>query len=219
MSGKRKIGIFFILAVLAAGGAGAAFHLKEAKTAAGYETTIVARGTLEETVSSSGRLQAVGTVNVLTQLTGTVEKVLVDFNDEVTKGQPLVELNTEMLKISLREAEAVLTRARAQYAHANLLYEKNRKLFAQKLMSEFDLHTNKTDRDVQRAALIQAETQYEKARLNIDEYAIILSPIDGIVLDRKVEKGETVVANSGSVTQLFILAENLQTMEIKGEVD
>jgi HlyD family secretion protein len=73
--------------------------------------------------------------------------------------------------------------------------------------------------EVLRAALIQAETQYEKARLNIDEYAIILSPIDGIVLDRKVEKGETVVANSGSVTQLFILAENLDTMEIKGEVD
>jgi HlyD family secretion protein len=170
-------------------------------------------------VSSSGKLQAVGTVNVLTQLTGTVERVLVDFNDTVNKGQPLVELNTEMLKITLREAQANLARARAQYEHAKLLYDKNRDLYQREVMSEFEFHTSKTDMEVQRAALIQAETQFEKARLNIDEYAIILSPIDGIVLDRKVEKGETVVANSGSVTQLFILAENLDTMEIKGEVD
>jgi HlyD family secretion protein len=219
MSGRRKFSLFFIFLILAAGGAFAYFRAAKGDLAAEYETAVIGRGTLEQTVSSSGKLQAVGTVNVLTQLTGTVEKVLVDFNDTVKKGQPLVELNTEMLKITLREAQANLTRAKAQYEHAKLLYDRNQDLYQRKVMSEFDFHTSKTDMEVQRAALIQAETQYEKARLNIDEYAIILSPIDGIVLDRKVEKGETVVANSGSVTQLFILAENLETMEIKGEVD
>ena len=219
MSVKRKKFIFIILAVLVAGGALAVYNRARTKAAVGYDTATVSRGTLEETVSSSGKLQAVGTVNVLTQLTGTVEKVLVDFNDEVKKGQPLVELNTEMLKISLREAQAALTRARAQHEHAKLLYDNNTRLFQRSVLSEVEYHASKTDMEVQRAALIQAEAQYEKARLNIDEYAIILSPIDGIVLDRKVEKGETVVANSGSVTQLFILAENLKTMEIKGEVD
>jgi HlyD family secretion protein len=219
MSGKRKKVFIVILILFGAGGGLLFFTGKSQSAAAEYETARIARGTIEETVSSSGKLQAVGTVNVLTQLTGTVEKVLVDFNDAVSKGQPLVELNTEMLKISLREAEASLAKAKAQYEHARLLYANNQDLFERKLLSQFDLHTSKTDMEVLRAALIQAETQYEKARLNIDEYAIILSPIDGIVLDRKVEKGETVVANSGSVTQLFILAENLNTMEIKGEVD
>ncbi|MDR1315669.1 MAG: efflux RND transporter periplasmic adaptor subunit [Spirochaetales bacterium] len=216
--GRKKIFVCGVMLLCVAGG----FVFLGGKTGsvvAGYETAGVGRGTIEETVSSSGKLQAVGTVNVLTQLTGTVERVLVDFNDEVRKGQPLVELNTEMLKISLREAEASLAKARAQYEHSRLLFTNNQSLFERKLLSGFDLDTSKTDMEVLRAALIQAETQYEKARLNIDEYAIILSPIDGIVLDRKVEKGETVVANSGSVTQLFILAENLNTMEIKGDVD
>ncbi|MDR1932453.1 MAG: efflux RND transporter periplasmic adaptor subunit [Spirochaetales bacterium] len=219
MNSKRKKSFVFAGGFLAIAGGLLFFSGAKAKAAAEYETAVIGRSTIEELVSSSGKLQAVGTVNVLTQLTGTVEKVLVDFNDTVKKGQPLVELNTEMLKITLRETEAALTRARAQYEHAKLSWDNNRQLFERKLISEFDLHTSKTDMEVQRAALIQAETQYEKARLNIDEYAIILSPIDGIVLDRKVEKGETVVANSGSVTQLFILAENLDTMEIKGEVD
>jgi HlyD family secretion protein len=219
MSGKNKKKIIFIIILLAAGGGFLSFVRGKKIAAAEYETVRIGRGTIEETVSSSGKLQAVGTVNVLTQLTGTVEKVLVDFNDAVRKGQPLVELNTEMLRISLREAEASLTKAKAQYEHSRLLYTNNKNLFERQLISQFDLHTSQTDMEVLRAALIQAETQYEKARLNIDEYAIILSPIDGIVLDRKVEKGETVVANSGSVTQLFILAENLNTMEIKGEVD
>jgi HlyD family secretion protein len=219
MNNKRKKTFLIGIGLLALGAAFVFFTGAKGKTAAEYETAEVRRGNIEETVSSSGKLQAVGTVNVLTQLTGTVEKVLVDFNDTVVKGQPLVELNTEMLKISLREAEAALTRARAQYEHGKLIYDNNQKLFSHSLLSEFDLHSSKTDLEVLRAALIQAETQHEKARLNIDEYAIILSPIDGIVLDRKVEKGETVVANSGSVTQLFILAENLNVMEIKAEVD
>jgi HlyD family secretion protein len=219
MNARGRQIVVFIFILLGAGGGLLFFTGKNRGSVAEYETVKIGRGTIEETVSSSGKLQAVGTVNVLTQLTGTVEKVLVDFNDTVKKGQPLVELNTEMLRISLREAEASLAKARAQYEHSRLLYTNNQNLFERQLLSQFDLHTSKTDMEVLRAALIQAETQYEKARLNIDEYAIILSPIDGIVLDRKVEKGETVVANSGSVTQLFILAENLNTMEIKGEVD
>ncbi|MDR1626955.1 MAG: efflux RND transporter periplasmic adaptor subunit, partial [Spirochaetia bacterium] len=209
----------FVFILLGAGGGFLFFTGRSGGAALEYETARIGRGTIEDTVSSSGKLQAVGTVNVLTQLTGTVERVLVDFNDAVAKGQPLVELDTQMLRISLREAEASLAKARAQYEHSRLLYTNNQNLFERRLLSQFDLHASKTDMEVLGAALVQAETQYEKARLNIDEYAIILSPIDGIVLDRKVEKGETVVANSGSVTQLFILAENLNTMEIKGEVD
>jgi HlyD family secretion protein len=219
---KRKnaflsiIGI--IAAVLAAGGF-LSFSGRNGKAVTTYETAKIIRGDIEETVTSSGKLQAVGTVNVLTQLTGTVEKVHVDFNDPVKKGQPLVELNTEMLKISLREAQASLLKARAQYEHDTLTYTNNRKLSGRNLLSEFDLHASKTALEVSKANLMQAEAQYEKARLNIDEYAIILSPINGIVLDRNVEKGQTVAANSSSMTQLFTLAENLKTMEISAEVD
>jgi HlyD family secretion protein len=219
---KRKK-IFYplmvISAVLIAGAGFFGFSARNGAVPAGYDRVKIIRGDIEETVSSSGRLQAVGTVNVLTQLTGTVEKVHVDFNDPVKKGQPLVELNTEMLKISLREARAALHKAKAQNEHDILTYTNNQKLAGRNLLSEFDLHASRTALEVSKANLMQAEAQYERARLNIDEYAIILSPINGIVLDRNVEKGQTVAANSGSMTQLFTLAENLKIMEISAEVD
>jgi HlyD family secretion protein len=216
---KKRVPFFIVLVLLASGGLYVFFTGAGKKVSLDYESSVLGRGSIAQTVSSSGKMQAVGTVNVLTQLTGTVERVLVDFNDTVKKGQPLVELGREMLIIALREAEAALSRARAQYNHGRQTYEKNRQLFRRGLLSQSDFSSSRTELEVLRAALVQAETQHERARLNIDEYAIILSPIDGIVLDRKVEKGETVVANSGSVTQLFILAENLNTMEIKAEVD
>ncbi|MDR3201268.1 MAG: biotin/lipoyl-binding protein, partial [Spirochaetales bacterium] len=129
MNSKRKKTFVFGIGFLAIAAGLLVFSGAKGKAAAEYETAVIGRSNIEETVSSSGKLQAVGTVNVLTQLTGTVEKVLVDFNDTVKKGQPLVELNTEMLKISLRETEAALTKAKAQYEHAKLSYDNDRKLF------------------------------------------------------------------------------------------
>ena len=185
----------------------------------GYKTATVTRGDIEETVSSNGNLKAVGTVNVLAQLTGTLEEVYVDFNDPVAKNQPLARINTDKLKITLKEAKAARDKAAAQAEYDAAEFEKSRQLQERALISDSDFAAKKLARLSSAAALEQAEAAWEEARLNIENYAVVLSPIAGIVLDRAVEPGETVVGSGNTNTQLFTLAENLREMEIEAAVD
>jgi HlyD family secretion protein len=219
---RRTVTILIVCAVvLVAAGTLIMGRSASAKTKqeAVYKTAKIARGDIEETVSSTGNLRAVGTVNVLAQLTGTLEKVYVDFNDTVTKNQPLAEINTDKLKITLKEAAAAKDKAQAQAEYDAAEYEKSRSLQASKLISDSDFAAKRLAYLSSKAALEQAEASYDEARLNIDKYAIVLSPITGIVLDRAVEEGETVVGSGNTNTQLFTLAENLRQMEIEAAVD
>ena len=184
-----------------------------------WKTSPIARGTIEQTVSSTGTLKAVGTVSVLAQVTGTLDTVAVDFNDSVRKGQLLARVNTDKLAIALKEANAALEKARAQHEFNELEYTQNKKLFEQKLISESELASYKLAWLSSRASLIQAEAAEETARLNIEEYATVLSPVDGIVLDRAVQAGQTVVGSGNTNTELFTLAESLEAMEIEVLVD
>ncbi|MCX7788213.1 MAG: efflux RND transporter periplasmic adaptor subunit [Spirochaetes bacterium] len=220
MKGKTGIKVFIFLFLLAvvSGGTYTVLNSKETKKI-GYETQVVRRGTIEEMVSSTGTIQAKGSVEVLTQLTGTIESVYVDFNDRVRKGQLLAELDKSMLLLSLREQEATLRKAKAKAEEAQATYDKNLQLQKRNLLSEADLLSSKTTLESAKADLESAQVAYEKARLNLEQYAKILSPINGIVLERNIDKGQTVVANSGSVTRLFTLAENLENLEIYAQVD
>ena len=114
-----------IPAVVIAGIAVLSFTLHSGKPETAYVTAKIAKGDIEETVSSSGKLKAVGNVDVLTQLTGTVEQIHADFNDKIKKGMPLATLDTDMLKIALKDAEAALAKARANYEHDLLIHENN----------------------------------------------------------------------------------------------
>ncbi|GAB4365727.1 MAG: hypothetical protein Kow009_02510 [Spirochaetales bacterium] len=219
---KRKNGARFLVFLILLSGVGAAVYTvvdsKEAKGVT-YETERIDRGDIEETVSSTGTIEAKGSVEVLTQLTGTIESVYVDFNDRVRKGQLLAELDKSMLLLDLREKEAALKKATVKVEEAQATYEKDLKLKEKNLLSEADLLSSRTVLESAKADLESAEVAYEKARLNLEQYAKILSPIDGIVLERNIDKGQTVVANSGSVTRLFTLAESLENMEIYASVD
>jgi len=214
----------FIAAPLALVLAGAGLYALRPKAAAAgadlkYKTAAVQRGAIQDTVSSTGTVQAVGTVAVLAQLTGTLEQVYVDFNDAVSKGQPLAKINTEKLQITLKEKQAALEKARAQLEYDSAEYAKSQKLFASALISESDLASGRLAYLSSKASLAQAEASYEDARLDLEKYAVVLSPISGIVLDKAVEAGETVVGSGSSNTELFTLAENLKVMEIKALVD
>ncbi len=214
----------FIAAPLALVLAGAGLYALRPKAAAAgsdvkYKTAAVQRGAIQDTVSSTGTVQAVGTVAVLAQLTGTLEQVYVDFNDAVSKGQPLAKINTEKLQIALKEKQAALEKARAQLEYDSAEYAKSQKLFASALISESDLAAERLAYLSGKAALVQAEASYEDARLDLEKYAVVLSPMTGIVLDKAVEAGETVVGSGSSNTELFTLAENLRVMEIKALVD
>ncbi|MFA6504818.1 MAG: efflux RND transporter periplasmic adaptor subunit [Treponemataceae bacterium] len=209
------------LAIVILGGAAFFFLPKSEKKQADsvYKTSPIARGNLEETVSSNGNLKAVGTVDVLTQVTGTLEKVFVDFNDHVKKNQPLAQINTDKLKITLKQTQAALDKARAQNEYDSVEYEKSRTLRERLLISDTELASKKLAFLTSKATLLQAEASYEEARLNIENYALILSPIDGIVLVRSVDPGQTVVGSGSTNTLLFTLAENMDTMDIKALVD
>ncbi len=189
------------------------------KDAERWRTANITRGNIEEKVSSSGNLRAVGTVSVLAQVTGTLDEVYVDYNDHVKKGDILARINTDKLKIALKEAEATLERVRAQYAYNERSYQQNKQLKAQGLISEDEFEEKRLSFLSTRSSLIQAEAAEENARLNIEAYATILSPIDGTVLARLVEKGQTVVGSANSNSELFILAEDLKAMEIEVKVD
>ena len=190
---------------------------------ASYEFTAVRRGTLERTVSSSGTINPVATVRVLPRMSGKVEKVYVDYNDPVRRGDILAELNTDMLRLQREQQNASVQKARANYELQLINYRSQEALAQRSLISEYELKTSKTTLDNQAADLAVAEANLRVIEIEINQYAYITSPIDGIVLDRNINVGDTVVdSSSNNSSSIFTIAENLREMQIEaavGELD
>jgi len=188
-----------------------------------YEFANIRRGTIERTVSSSGTINPVSTVKVLPQMSGKVEKIFVDYNDPVRKGDILAQLNTDMLRLKREQQYATVVKARANYELQRLNYRNQEALAEKDLISEYELKTGKTTLDNQAADLAVAESNLKVIETEINQYAYITSPIDGIVLDRKINIGDTVVdSSSNNSSAIFTLAENLREMQIEagvGELD
>jgi HlyD family secretion protein len=188
-----------------------------------YEYAVVKRGTIEKTVSSSGSLKPVATVKVLPRMSGKVEKIYVDYNDTVHKGQILAELNTDMLRLQREQQAAQVLKARANYELQKINYQNLQKLAEKDLISEYELKNGKTSLDVQTADLSVAEANLRSIETEINQYAFITSSINGMVLERTINEGDTVVeSSSSSSTAIFTLAENLEEMRIEswvGELD
>lgn len=217
---KKRTGLIIALLLVIAGAGGylAYKRVNGGGNGTEYEFVSIERGDIENIVSSSGSINAAGTINVLAQMNGTVEKIYVDYNQRVKKHQRLLDLDTELIRIRAKEAEAAVLKSRASYEHSLLEYDNNLKLYEKKLISDFDLHNSKTNLRIAEANLASAEAQLERIEIELGQYALILSPIDGIVLDRKVDVGDTVVSGTTS-TAMFTLAEDLAEMEIHAEVD
>jgi len=194
---------------------------KQKQTA--YEFTNVRRGTIERTVSSSGTINPVSTVKVLPQMSGKVEKIFVDYNDPIRKGDILAQLNTDVLKLRREQQYAVVVKARANYELQRISYRNQEALAEKDLISEYELKTGKTTLDSQAADLAVAESNLKVIETEMNQYAYIKSPINGIVLDRKINIGDTVVdSSSNNSSAIFTLAENLREMQIEaavGELD
>ncbi|MDR1239373.1 MAG: efflux RND transporter periplasmic adaptor subunit [Treponema sp.] len=188
-----------------------------------YEMTVLRRGTLEKTVSSSGTLNPVSTVKVLPRMSGKVEKIYVDYNDAVNRGDVLAELNTDMLRLQREQQLAQVVKSRANYELQRINYRNQETLAEKNLISEYELKTGKTTLDIQGAELAAAEANLKAIETEINQYAFITSPIDGIVLERTITVGDTVVDSSSSnSSSIFTLAENLREMLIEswvGELD
>ncbi|MDR3338249.1 MAG: efflux RND transporter periplasmic adaptor subunit [Treponema sp.] len=212
--------LFFLIAgTLIWAGCGRA--LKGGKGA--YEFVPVSRGTIEKTVASSGSLNPVSTVKILPRMSGKVEKINVDYNDIVRRGDIIAALNTDMLRLQREQHLAQVIKSRANYELQLINYRNLEALEEKSLISEYELKTGKTTLEIQRAELSAAEANLKVIETEINQYAFITSPIDGIVLERNINEGDTVVDSSSSnSTSIFTLAENLEEMQIEswvGELD
>lgn len=182
-----------------------------------FQLATIARGNIENIVSSTGVIEAVGTVEIGTQVSGTISKIYVDFNDRVRAGQLLAVLDTVPLKASVLDAQANLRRAEALLEKAQYDYRQTKPLYEKGLVSESEYITIKTNVPTQEAALQSAKAALERAKFNLAN-AFIRAPISGTVIERNVEEGQTVAA-SFNTPKLFLIAEDLSNIEIHAQVD
>jgi len=185
-----------------------------------YEFATISKGSIESTVVSTGTLAVVTSVSILAEMSGRIEKVYVDYNDHVKKGQPLATINTDLLKLQEKSAQASVDKYQANYDLQNLTVQNSKALFDKGLLSEFDYKTAVATLSSDKADLSSAKASLEEIDTEINQYANITSPLDGIVLARNVDPGASVVGGSAATsTTLFTLAGNLAEMEIEAEVD
>ena len=182
-----------------------------------YQFAEVRRGTLETTVSSTGTLAAVETVEVGTQVSGTIAKIHVDYNDRVGKGQVLAVLDQALFTAQVREAEANVAKAKATLVQAEDEFQRNQPLFDKGFLSAREFLPVRIGVDTAKAGLAAAEASLARARTNL-AYTVIRSPIDGTVIKRSVEAGQTVAASLNTPT-LFLIARDLKQMQIEADID
>ncbi|MCL2213829.1 MAG: efflux RND transporter periplasmic adaptor subunit [Treponema sp.] len=186
---------------------------------ANYEYTTIRRGNLERTVTSSGTINPVATVKVLSQMSGKVEKVHVNDNDIVSAGDILAELNTDVLRLRQSQQLAAVRRSRANYELQLMTYRTQESLLEKNLISEFEYRTSLNTLENLAAELEVAQTNLMVIETEINQYAYIVSPINGIVLSRHINAGDIIVdSSSNNSTNLFTLAENLSEMQITASV-
>ncbi|MDE2835162.1 MAG: efflux RND transporter periplasmic adaptor subunit [Bacteroidota bacterium] len=182
-----------------------------------YRFVTIEQGDLEAVVASTGALDAVTTVQVGTQVSGIISEIYVDFNDNVYEGQIIARIDTTLLSSAVRDAEATVERNRAQLKQAERELERISTLYEKQFVTEVDYNQAQYDLDIALAATKSAQISLERARQNLS-YATIFAPISGTVIERNVDVGQTVAA-SFSAPQLFLIADDLSSMEILASVD
>jgi len=204
--------------VLAAGALGLwIYRNAEAHEAPAYRFATVTRGNLESTVSATGALSAVTTVQVGTQVSGQVAQLYVDFNDRVKKGQLLARIDPTLAQQAVLDAQAGLVRAQADLDRSKAEYDRNKVLYDQKVLTATEFTTAQYNYTVAQASVKSAQVALDRAKKNLD-YTEIYAPIDGVVVQRNVDVGQTVAA-SLSAPQLFLIANDLSQMQILANVD
>lgn len=180
------------------------------------ETVEVQKGELSETVTATGTVESVTQVDVGTQVTGIIDKLYADFNSIVKKGELIAELEKTVLQSDLRSAEASVESAKYTYEYNLANYNRDKALHDKQLISDYEFQTSQKDYEVSKAAYDKAVADRVRAAKNLN-YAEIYSPIDGIVISREVEVGQTVVS-SMNVANLYTIAD-LDNMQVIGNVD
>jgi HlyD family secretion protein len=227
---KKTKFLLSILALAAAVYAGFQFFAPAEATYV-YRTQPVTRGSITSSISATGKVNAVEMVEVGTQVSGTIKEIYVDYNSPVKKGQLLALLDPDVLlskieenKASLAVAQAGVAKAKAEVINAQRSDTRNRELWERKLIARSDMESAETQLMVARASLteansrvLQAQESLKQAETNL-KYTKITSPIDGVVVSRQVDVGQTVAASLQTPT-LFSIAKDLTRMQVEANID
>lgn len=208
--------IFLLIIVAAAGAVGWYFWRMNADKPPEYTTSNVTKGDLTQAVTATGTLQAVTTVDVSSQISGNIAKLYVDWNSPVKKGQVLAEIDPSNYKTALLQAEGQLANAKANNALMKANAARTQDLFDQKLIPQSDLDTALAQLAQSDAQVKIQEAAHSTAEVNLSR-CTIYSPIDGSVITRSVDVGNTVAA-SLSAPVLFQIANDLTTMQIDAAI-
>jgi HlyD family secretion protein len=177
----------------------------------------VKRVTIQTTISSTGTISPMDTVSVGTQVSGDISKIYVDFNSKVKKGQVIAELDRSKLQATLYQAQIAESSAKNDYEHKLAVYNRIKKLAESNSASAVDLETAEYEMNSAKFSWESRKSEVQQAKLNLS-YCIIKSPIDGVVLERSVDVGQTVAASMSAPT-LFVLAKDLSKMRVMADVD
>lgn len=209
---------WWLLSLLVLIAAAAAFALlrKPVNPDDRWRTLQVERGSISQLVSATGTLQPTAQVNVGTQVSGTVARVFTDFNQPVKAGQVLAEMDPALFRSAVKQAQATVASAQAQLALAASNEDRNRSLVQQQFIARQALDSATQQREAAQAALEVARAQLERAQTDLAN-SVIRSPVDGVLVDRKVDVGQTVAA-SFQTPNLFVIARDLSRMEIHTSV-
>ena len=182
----------------------------------GFATANISRGNLRQVVTATGEIQPLNTINVGSQVSGTIEAIYVDYNSKVQKGDVLLEIEPSVLQASVDEAKASLVSAESQRNYAKSEYERNKILYDDGFISRAELEQSQTTYEQAEQSVKRMQSQYDRAVTNLG-YATITSPVDGTVISRQVDVGQTVAA-SFQTPDLFEIAEDLSKMQIETAV-
>ena len=228
---KRKKLLLTTAALLVAGGAVAYWRMGGETTEVPFVTVPVQRGNITQVVSSTGTLQAGVTVQVGSQVSGTIEKLFANFNSKVKAGEVVAQLNQDKFKAAVEQARANLIASQSNFAKAKVAVEdagrtlnRTRELRKRELTAQSELDAAQTANDAAVAQLEVNKAQVAQAQAAINQVAVdlnnttIRSPVDGIVISRNVDVGQTVAASLQAPT-LFTIANDLSKMEVHSNVD
>jgi HlyD family secretion protein len=214
---KKKYWILIIsIVVLAAVGAWFLFG-KKGTAAIQWRTGKAEMGDLKVVVTATGTLQADTTVQVGTQVSGIIDKILVDFNSVVKKGQVVALLDTTYLAASVEDAASSMYRAQVQVNLTKRNYDRNKQLFDEKVIAQSDYDQSLSDYETAQGNARSAKSALDRAKINL-KYATIVAPVSGVVISRNVDRGQTVAASFSTPT-LFAIANDLTKMQVQASID
>jgi HlyD family secretion protein len=214
---KKKVLIIIAVLVVAAATVLVFKPFAKKVAAVAFDTVKVEKGNITNTVTATGTIEAIKTVNVGTQVSGILQNVYVDFNDNVKQGQLLARLDETSLKAQLEQSQSQVDMAQAQLTFQAATYDRLKVLYDKKLIAQADYDQALYNYQNSKASLNNANSNLARSMVNL-KYATITSPIDGVVLNRAVEEGQTVAASFNTPT-LFTIVNDLTQMEVQTSVD